>query len=243
MRPGRLASGSGTGRPARGFYLWITVLLSAMVLLGFWPYFSGLASGTARTYWIVHLHAAVFAGWLGLLFIQAWLVVRRRTDLHTQLGRFGIAYGGLVLVLGLVVAIAAPVLNVRDGRWTLDEAAEFLILPFGDMLLFAGFFAAAIATRGQRELHKRLMVLATIVMVYPAAARFAFDFGPGAVLAAWLLPLFIAMGYDLQLRRRVAPVYLVGLSVLVVAFSRIWLMETEMWRGIGRDILSAWLPG
>jgi hypothetical protein len=51
----------------RGFYVWITVLLSAMVLLGFWPYFSGLASGKARTYWIVHLHAAVFAGWLALL--------------------------------------------------------------------------------------------------------------------------------------------------------------------------------
>jgi hypothetical protein len=240
---GRLASGTGAAPPARSFYVWITVLLSAMVLLGFWPYFSGLASGKAPTYWIVHLHAAVFAGWLALLLIQAWLVARRRTDLHMQLGRFGIAYGGLVLVLGLVVAIAAPVLNVRDGRWTLDEAAEFLILPLGDMLLFAGFFAAAIANRRQRELHKRLMALATIVMVYPAAARFAFDFGTGAVLAVWLLPLFIAMGHDFRVRGRVEPVYLVGLGVLVVAFSRIWLMETEAWRGIGRHILSAWLPG
>ena len=241
MNPGGAVSGRGASPPVRGFYVWITVLLSAMVLLGFWPYFSGLASGKARTYWIVHLHAAVFAGWLALLFLQASLVLRRRTDLHRQLGRFGVAYGSLVLVLGLVVAIAAPVLSVRDGRWTLDEAAAFLLLPLGDMLLFAGFFAAAVAWRRQRELHKRLMVLATIVMVYPAAARFAFDFGPGAVLAAWLLPLLIAMGHDFRVRGRVEPVYLVGLGVLVVAFTRIWLMGTEAWRGIGRNILSVWL--
>lgn len=243
MNPDHPRPSPGAAPMARGLYVGVTLLLSGMVLLGFWPYFAGLATGQARTHGIVHLHAAVFAGWLALLFTQSWLVFRRRTDLHRQLGRFGIAYGSLLLLLGLVVSVAAPVLSVRDGRWTLDEAAAFLLLPLGDMVLFAGFFAAAIGYRRQKELHKRLMVLAAITLVFPAVARFAFDFGPAAMLAAWLLPLFIVMGHDYRVRGRVERVYLVGLAVLVVAFSRIWLMETEAWRGIGRAILSAWLPG
>lgn len=243
MNTARPGGSPGAAPAARGLYVGLTGLLSAMVLLGFWPYFSGLATGQARTYGIVHLHAAVFAGWLALLFAQSLLVFRRRTDLHRQLGRFGIAYGGLLLLLGLAVSVAAPVLNVRDGRSTLDEAAAFLLLPLGDMLLFAGFFAAAISYRRQKELHKRLMVLAAITLVFPAVARFAFAFGPAAVLAAWLLPLVIAMGHDYRTRGRVERVYLLGLIVLAVAFSRIWLMDTAAWRGIGRTILSAWLPG
>jgi hypothetical protein len=37
-------------------------------------------------------------------------------------------------------------------------------------------------------------------------------------------------------------VYLVGLAVLLVAFARVGLMQTEAWRAIGRAILMALMP-
>lgn len=235
-------SGGLRARAARGFYLGLVLLMIGMVLLGFWPYYARLAAGRLEAHWLVHLHAAVFSGWMALLLLQAWLVFSRRIAIHRQLGRFGIAYACLLIVLGVVMSFAAPALNVMAGRSTLDESAGFMILPIGDMLLFAGFFAAAVACRRQKELHKRLMVLAAIALVFPAVARFAFDYGTAAVLAAWLLPLSLAMGHDLAMQRRIAPVYFVGLAACLVGFARIGLMENEAWRGVGRRMLLMVLP-
>lgn len=243
-RPGMPAHAGGARSLAdRGFLVALVALMIVIVLGGFWPFYAALAGGAASAHWIIYLHAAVFSGWMILLLAQAILVFGRRVLLHRALGRFGIAYGTLVLVLGLVVAFAAPAMNVLAGRSTLDEAAAFLILPFVDMLLFAGFFAAAIVSRMRKELHKRLILLATIALVFPAAARLAGEAGMAAVLFAWLLPLGLAMGYDLATRRSIAPVYFIGLAVFLLAFARIGLMESEAWLAIGRGILLWMLPG
>jgi hypothetical protein len=227
---------------ARGFYIALIALMSGVVLLGFWPFYAGLVSGAAQVHWLIYVHAAVFSGWMALLLAQALLVFRRRVGTHQRLGRLGIAYGSLVLVLGVVISIAAPAMNVLAGRTSLDEAAAFLILPTVDMLLFAGFFAAAITYRRRKELHKRLILLATISLLFAPAARIGFAGGPLAILLIWLLPLFLAMGYDLATRRRVERVYFVGLAVFLVAVARIGLMETQAWRDIGRGILLLVLP-
>jgi hypothetical protein len=226
----------------RGFYVALVTLMTGMVLAGFWPYYAGLARGTMQAHWLIHLHAAVFTGWMVLLLAQAMLVFRRRVGTHQRLGRIGIAYGALVLLLGAVIAIAAPAMSVVDGRSTPDEAAAFLILPAVDMLLFAGFFTAAIAYRKRRELHKRLILLATVALLFAPAARIAWEGGPLSILLVWLLPLWLAMGYDFAILRRVERVYFVGLAVFLVAFARIGLMETQAWLDIGRGILGLVLP-
>ena len=129
----------------RLFYMAITLMLMAMVIRGFWPsYFGLLVSGSVTRPWIVHVHGAVFSGWMLLLLAQASLVATGRVRLHRRVGSVGIAYGVLVLVIGLAVSFAAPVLHVRAGEWTLDRAAGFMLLPLVDMVLFAGFFGSAV---------------------------------------------------------------------------------------------------
>jgi len=227
---------------ARWIYLALVLLLMVMVGLGFGPYYRDLAMGQAKAHWLIHVHAAIYSGWLLLLLWQVLLVRRGHTKAHRRLGRFGIAYGGLVLLLGLVVALAAPALSVLSGRDTLAEAAAFMLLPLGDMLLFGGFFFAAIAYRRKPELHKRLMLLAAITLVFPAVARFAHGAGSMTMLLAWLLPLALAMVHDYVTQRRVAPVYLCGLVVLVLGFARIGLMDSDSWIGFGSRILLFVLP-
>jgi hypothetical protein len=227
---------------ARSVYIVLVAVMIAIVLLGFWPFYSALLSGGTGAHWIVYVHAAVFSGWMVLLATQVVLVHRRRLGTHQRLGRVGIPYGLLVLVLGLAVTIAAPVQHVIAGRSTLDEAAGFLILPLGDMLLFGGFFAAGLHFRRRKELHKRLMILATIALLFAPAARIGGDVGPWAILAVWLLPLALAMIHDALVRRRVERVYLIGAAILLVAFARIGLMESELWLVVGRRLLSPWLP-
>src|SRR5215510_13642988 len=118
----------GISRPRR-FYLGMAAFMILMVFVGFWPsYFGPLLRGAAARPLVIHLHGVVFMGWMALLLTQVALAARGRTKAHRKLGSFGIAYGFMVLLMGLVVAIAAPVLHLSAGEWPMDRAAGFLLI-------------------------------------------------------------------------------------------------------------------
>jgi len=236
LPPGIQVSGS---RPqTRQFYLAITLVLCGMILVGFWPsYFGQLFNRGVSRPWIMHFHGAYFTGWMLLLLAQVGLIYAGRLRIHRGIGmRVGIAYGIGLLALGLVVSIVAPVLHVRAGEWTVDRAAGFLLLPLVDMVLFAGFFAAGIRYRNRPEVHKRLMLVATIAVVFAAVARMGLESNILFFLV-WMSPLLAGIGFDAATRRNVHPVYIISLAVLAVAFARVFFMESEGWLRVGRALL------
>jgi hypothetical protein len=223
----------------RPFYVALSLLLTAMVIVGFWPsYYGPLVRGAATRPWLFHLHGAVFLGWMALLIAQVALVAVRQTRLHRAVGKVGIGYGILVLVMGLLITFAAPVGHVTAGEWSLDQGAGFLLLPLGDMVLWAGFFGAAVAYRRQPEIHKRLIVVATICLAFAAVFRRVPAQQTALFLTLWFTPLAIAMAYDYMKQRRVHPVYLVATPVLLIAFMRVFYMESEGWLRVGRAMLT-----
>ena len=232
---------AGRSRGSRGYYLALTFLLIAMVIRGFWPsYFGLLVRGGVRRPWLIHLHGAIFSGWMVLLLAQVALVAAGRVRLHRRVGQVGIAYGTLVLGIGLVVSVVAPVWHVHAGEWTVDRAAGFLLAPLGDMALFGGFFLTAIAYRRRPEIHKRLILAATVALAFAAVGRMAFV-SPVVFLLVWLSPLFTAMAFDVFTRRRVHPVYVISVAVLAAAFVRIFFMQSPGWLKIGRALLLPFL--
>jgi hypothetical protein len=229
-------------RQARPFHLAITAMMVAIVIAGFWPYFSQPGRAAVTRPAVVHLHAAVFSGWMVLLAWQVLLIFRRRTTIHRRVGRWGIAYGALLVVMGVLAAVVAPVVHVARGEWTPDRAAGFLVLPIGDLLLFGGFFGAAIRSRRTPEAHKRYMLLATVALLFAPAGRLVDSLGAGPATAIWLSPLVAAMLHDFVVTRRVHRVYLLGLVVLLLALSRVLLMESAYWLPIGRVLLRMATP-
>lgn len=227
-------------RRGHQFYIGVTFFLIATVVTGFWQsYFGTLLSGGVSRPLVMHLHGAVFTGWMALLLAQVGLAAAGHVRAHRRLGRFGIGYGALVFVMGCIATIAAPVMHVRAGGWTVDYAASFLILPIGDMLLFAGFFGAAIAFRSRPEIHKRLIVAATVALAFAAVARM--NFSLPVFFALWLAPMGASMAFDAATLGRVHRVNLIATLVMVVAFTRILLMESAGWVAIGRAILQPFL--
>lgn len=225
---------------ARAFYIFEALLMTGIVLAGFWPFYAELLGGGPARHPILYLHGAVFTGWLVLLLSQVVLVFRRQVRPHQRLGRFGVAYAVLVLLLGAAVMIVAPVEHVRAGEWTMDRAAGFLVLPIGDLLLFGGLFAAGIAYRRVPATHKRLMVLATNALVFPGAARFG-EPSVGMIFGLWFLPVALAMAFDQFTTGRIHRVYYIGVGVMLLFFMRVALMEAEPWLAIGRRIVGAFL--
>ena len=197
--------------PRPRFYLGMAALMSLIVFVGFWPtYFSQVLHGIPDRPLVIHIHGLVFVGWMVLLVTQVVLAATGRTQMHRSLGSIGIAYGFLVLAMGLVVSIAAPVLHFKAGEQPLDQAAGFLIIPLGDMILFAGFFIPAVIS-------SRISLPLAVVV--------------------WLTPVFAGMAYDKWTRRKVHPLYYAGLVILLIGFARIALIQSEAWLRIGRGII------
>jgi len=133
------------------------------------------------------------------------------------------------------------VLNVETGDWSATQAAEFIILPIGDLLIFCGLFAAGIAFRHRASVHKRLMVLASVALLLAPIER---STGGSllAIAALWLSPAILSMSYDVWRHRRIHPANLVGVAVLLLGFTRLLIMDSEGWLQIGRAIIVALLP-
>src|SRR5262245_1316275 len=51
----------------------LALLMAAIAIVGFWrTYFGALFTGTSRSEWFFHLHAAIFMGWIGIVAFQSY---------------------------------------------------------------------------------------------------------------------------------------------------------------------------
>lgn len=202
-------------------YLRTAIAISVAVFAGFWfTYFGPIVRGTyPDAPAIVHLHGWTFFAWYLLFPLQAALIYRRRGRLHRWLG------GASLVLAAAMVASGMIVISVRMAVATATEAPSFWRI-FGPtvlstLLLFAGFYAAAIRLRRKPPYHKRLMVIASSAGAGAAAFRIIVTLAgqvPWAVPAGILSTnLFIAGGmvYDRWREGRVHPVYQIGLATCV----------------------------
>jgi hypothetical protein len=223
----------------RRFYVLLSGIIAIIVFVGFWPtYFGPLLAGTVEKPPVIHVHATVYVGWLALFITQTVFAATGRTALHIKLGRIGIAYGVLVILMGIVVSFAMFAMRVRAGL--LEEATRALMGPLVDMVVFAPLFATAVYFRRKSELHKRLMIVATTALLIAAVGRMPF-FGtpPNRWLLelVWVSPILIAAGYDLIKRRGLHPIYAGGVVLLIAELNgRREAVSTETWSDI-----CAWL--
>lgn len=164
---------------------------------------------------LIHVHAALFSGWIVLLIAQARLVAVRRIDLHRRLGALGAVLAALMMVSGALTALHGVVRGVAPGG---GDPRRFLVMPVFALLVFAALFLAALQARGRPQAHKRLMLLATIALLPPALARYVIvylGFGPPVVLALSVLFVVPLVVWDLRTLARLHPATLWGGLVVV----------------------------
>jgi hypothetical protein len=205
-------------RNDRPFYMGMSIAIIVTVFVGFAPtYYLRGYYHAAPLRPLVHLHGVVFTAWILLFAAQTALVAGRRIDLHRRLGFAGAALAGLLVVLGLTTAIVSARRNVAAGH---EEALTFLAIPLGDMLVFSVLTMAGILYRRRGEMHKRLMLLATISILDAAIVRWPLAImahGPGAFFAVTDLFIVAGVAYDLVSYRRVHQTYVWGGLLIVVS--------------------------
>lgn len=232
-------------------YLWLAGACAVFAFGGFAAtYWLQLAAGTfVGGTPLLHLHALLFSAWTLLLVSQAWLGRQGKLDHHRAWGVAGVSLATAMLFVGLALALRSVEHYLADGHG--DAARAFFMLPFQGLFLFAIFFVAALATLARPDWHKRLLIVATVVLLPAAAARIGFLIatggGPGArpglappppvalgINGALMAGVILLAGivYDWRTRGRPHPAYLVGLaSLLGTAIAGTWLSGTGVWMG------------
>lgn len=223
-------------RVRRAIYLGIGALATAIALMGFWPtYFGQIFTLTLDAPLVIHFHAIVFSGWLALLMTQAWLAATGRIAQHRKLGAWGMGYGVLIIFVGWLAAFAMFAMRVQAGE--VEMAKARLFAPFTDMMFFAPVLGAAWAYRHKPEVHKRLIVVATTILLIAAAHRLIGNTlgrppALGPVLAVWLSPIAVALAYDAIKHRIVHPVYLTGVAIVLAMKARSVVYKSDAWNAL-----------
>jgi len=230
-------------------YVWLALLMIGISIVGFWEnYFGPLVRGTLNAHWAVDVHAAVYTVWLFLFLGQALLISRNRIRRHQTIGRYvGIGWGTGMLIIGLFITLAVIVPSVgRDHE--VGNYAISLLGSLEDLVTFGGFFVAGVLYRRRPEIHKRLMVLATVALMGAPVGRLIGDVGGGFIgkfsflAGVRLSPAILAMIYDRWYRGRVHPVYWIGMGILLLNVSRLLWARTGLWQSTARSLMETVAP-
>jgi hypothetical protein len=191
-------------RRERLFYVGISVVVATTVFAGFArTYFLKAYFGSPPLIPLLHLHGIVFTSWIVLLLTQTTLVAANRTDVHRRLG----IVGGVIAVMMVVVGTMTAIIRAKQGAAPPGGPPPlvFLAIPLFDMLIFSSLVTAGFYFRRRPDVHKRLMVLATISILAAAIARLPFGIlkaGPPAFFGLTDLFIVACVLYDLIARGR-----------------------------------------
>lgn len=219
-------------RRERWFYLAMSVAFAITVFAGFAPtYFLRPYYNTTPLMPLLHLHGLVFTSWLVLFITQTTLVAAHRTDIHRRLG----IAGGVIAVLMILIGTITALIRANQGATPVPGVSplSFLVIPLGDIFIFAVLIALGFYYRRRADVHKRLMVLGTISIITAAIARLPFEImkaGPPAFFAFTDVFILACVIYDIITLKRVhRTTIFAGLFIIALQPLRLMLGGTRAW--------------
>lgn len=233
------------GRHDRLFYGGIAIAGAVMTLVGFAPtyYLRFLDGGPQATIsggpisGLIHVHGTLFTAWVLLFIVQTALISSRRVAVHRKLGVFGVALATAMVAAGVFAGIE---MGRRGAAPPGIDALSFMAIPLGDMVMFAGFVAAAVVLRRNKEAHKRLMLLAYASILAAPAARLPGVLPLGPLVFYGIAFLLVAAGviYDYASRGTIHTAYRWGGGILFLSVPvRLALSGTDAWHAVARLLI------
>jgi hypothetical protein len=230
------------------FYVAMALVALLIAIAGFGPAAVDTDVRKGPLTWAVGAHGAVFSAWLLLFLTQSILVRKRSMTVHRRLGYAGAGLAVLMVVTGYFTAIAMARRGYDlsgDLVATVDDARTMLVFQLGDLVSFSILVGLAIWYRHRSDVHKRLMLLATLGTLMPAALAHIIGHSPvlreikAPIILVPLIALLSASAvHDRLSLGRIHPVSLwVALALLVWANLRAALIgPSDAWHHF-----AAWL--
>lgn len=227
-------------QPRPRFHSVATAILAAAVVAGFTrTYYLRFLSDLPPMSFAVHVHGIISTLWIALHFTQARLIAARNVALHKKLGIVTALIGFLLIYQGAELALGSAARgHAPNGR----DPLQFLAISMGSVVMFAAFLVPALALRARKEWHKRLMLLATMVMILPAVGRLDTWTMQWVPHTRAVVPFLVTCGFivwaastDWRRSRRIHPAYYLGGTALAASIPlRHVIGSTDAWMTFAR---------
>ena len=219
------------------FFFVMGVVLIAFVVAGFAPFVFTRPGGPLEMPALLHAHGLLFVLWFVLFLVQARLIGSGNTRLHMSLGKASVVLAVAIVIVAYFVMRGA----YSNPDWQIGPFSHSasVMFPFTDILNFAIAYSLALFHRRTPEAHKRLMLMAGILIMDPAIARLVFVIGaPFPMILLLELSLFLAVaGYDVKTRRKPHWATMLGLGLFIFANAAKFTVAQQQWWASFVDII------
>jgi hypothetical protein len=237
----------------RWFYFGMTLLASAVVTYGFGRQIEPrLLEGPPRPV-VLWVHSILFSFWMAFLIAQSALVRVRNVKLHRTLGWGGAGLAAAMTMVGVITSVVmtrfelqylnAHPLFVLGGMHSSELARLRLAAQLGSLwniACFTALFWLAVYLRRKPEMHRRLILLATCMLLAPAFSRFPQPFVSDHSYYWVDAVILLGVARDLIVTQRVHKVYYCVLPILIVGQQFVvhtMLAEPAWWMRIASFIV------
>ncbi len=227
------------------FYFIMGLVGLLAIFIGFSrPFIIPVSRGSFKAPATIYVHAFFSFSWVLLFTLQAYLIRSRKPKIHIRLGLLGI-----IIALGAAFSLipVAKFIMERDLQLGMGDTAfsnSVGLLTTGVVfLILVGF---GLYYRRKPQVHKRLLLLATIVLLWPAWFRFRHFFPSvprpdiwfGLILADSLI--IIAWLWDKVQHKKIHPVFLyAGIAIIMEQVFEVYMYDSMLWREMGKVLYRA----
>jgi hypothetical protein len=162
-------------QPDRYFFSISAIIILSIAFVGFWPFYfagEGLRGRkiSAQLFPLVLVHGTAMTAWVILFLVQSLLISTRNRKLHMKLGWSAIAVAAVIAITGSMVAVQSVRPAPKIPFWGM-EYRQFLLIMLAEIALFTIFVLAGILTRKRPEIHRAMMLLASLSILAGATVR------------------------------------------------------------------------
>lgn len=221
-------------------YTAIGVIGLAAILIGFSKTFIiPVSNFSFQAPVIIYIHGFFAFSWVVLFVFQAYLIKAEKWSTHMTIGMLGVLIAvGVAVTIPFAGAYQVQKDTAQGGG---DSAVSAITGTITAALMFITLVFAGLHYRKKPEVHKRLMLLATITVLWPAWFRFRHFFPSvpnpeiwfALVLADSLI--IVAWIWDKLKNGRIHPTLLyVGSFVIAEQTIEALTYDSEPWRAVAR---------
>jgi hypothetical protein len=229
---------------SRLFYSLASAALLVLTFIGFRMFYLHLQAYPGRPLTppirtLLIVHGVSMTVWMLLTVAQPLLVAAGRKRVHMTVGKLAAALAVGIVVSGYLVAVNAARVNPPDLKLFGLNQKEFLTVPLSGIATFGAFVLIGVWNRKRPEIHRPMMLMASLAVVAAAIGRMPVlnDWYAGTLLEHWFsaflttlligaLLLVVKCALEKRLDRWFAATY--GILV-VICVSASLLAKTAVW--------------
>jgi len=159
-----------------GFYQGMAILFLVLTFVGFAPTFFLRALYVDQPLSIrFHIHGFFSASWVFIFLLQTFLIANGKINFHQRIGILGAVTASGVLLSGLAI-LYYLVAGYPANGWELGQISGLVWGNIAVLICYSIFVSFGIAFRARPQIHKRLMLFATLsIMGQPLTRIGHFD--------------------------------------------------------------------